>query len=241
MSPMSPRLAFALALSVATPALAQAPGAPFSAHALRDTLRQPVGLEYLVALPDGYEDGDQSWPLLLFLHGAGERGDDLSRVAVHGPTRRVAEGERFPFILVAPQAPEGTWWDARELGALLDEVERAYRVDPDRVMVTGLSMGGFGAWSLAEAFPDRFAAVAPVCGGGTPGRVCAAADVPIWAFHGALDDVVPVERSLEMVQRLRRCGGHVRLTLYPDAGHDSWTETYANPALYDWLLAQRRE
>ena len=207
---------------------------------LRDTVRQPVGLKYLVALPDGYDDGDDAWPLLLFLHGAGERGDDLGRVAIHGPTRRVVEGERFPFVLVAPQAPEGTWWDARELGALLDEVERAYRVDPDRVMVTGLSMGGFGAWSLAETFPDRFAAVAPVCGGGTPGRICAASDVPVWAFHGALDPVVPVERSLEMVRRLEQCGGNVRLTLYPDAGHDSWTETYANPALYDWLLAQRR-
>ena len=128
-----------------------------------------MSLNFLVALPDGYDDGGRAWPLVLFLHGAGERGDDLSRVMVHGPTRRVAEGHRFPFVLVAPQAPEGAWWDAAALGALLDEVERTYRIDPDRVMVTGLSMGGFGAWALAETFPDRFAAVAPVCGGGTPG------------------------------------------------------------------------
>ena len=232
-------LLLALAVSASAQPAVPADG-PFTAHTLGDTLRQPVALDYLVALPDGYDEGDERWPLLLFLHGAGERGSDLGRVTAHGPPRHVAEGRRFPFVLVAPQAPDGAWWDARSLGALLDRVERDYRIDPDRVMVTGLSMGGFGAWALAETFPDRFAAVAPVCGGGTPGRICAAAGTPVWAFHGALDDVVAPQRSIEMAQRLRRCDGDVRLTLYPDAGHDSWTATYADPALYDWLLAQRR-
>lgn len=235
------RLPFLLVLLAATPAIAQTADGAFSTHRLRATVTDTVALGYLVALPDGYADDDrQSWPLMLFLHGAGERGDSLALVAVHGPPKLVAQGERFPFILVAPQAPAGGWWDARELGALLDEVAQSYRVDPDRVMVTGLSMGGYGAWSLAETFPDRFSAVAPVCGGGTPVRICAAADVPIWAFHGALDNVVPVERSIDMVRSLRQCNGDVRLTIYPDAGHDSWTETYADPAFYDWMLAQRR-
>lgn len=214
---------------------------PFVPRVLRAFVADSVRLDYLLVLPDGYDAApERAWPLVLFLHGSGERGQDLDRVKAHGPPRRVAEGARFPFILVAPQAPDGTWWDAGALGTLLDEVEAAHRVDPDRVSVTGLSMGGFGAWALAETFPRRFAAVAPVCGGGTPGRICAAATTPVWAFHGALDDVVSVQRSMEMVQRLERCGGDVRLTLYPDAGHDSWTATYADPALYEWILAQRR-
>ena len=236
----------ALVALMAVPAAAQptpdAPHDPMAAASFRGVVEQPVALDYLVALPDGYADGAEAWPLVLFLHGSGERGADLTKVKVHGPPRRLAEGERFPFLLVAPQAPEGGWWDAKALGALLDEVERTYRVDPDRVYVTGLSMGGYGTWALAEAFPGRFAAIAPVCGGGTPSRICPAveAGTKVWAFHGVLDDVVPVQRSLEMAERARRCGGDVRLTLYPEAGHDSWTETYADPALYSWLLAQRR-
>ena len=204
------------------------------------TAGDSVRLRYLLALPEGYDDGDAAWPLVLFLHGAGERGDDLSRVAVHGPPRLVREGHTFPFILVSPQQPEGGWWQADELAALLDEIESTHRVDPDRIYVTGLSMGGFGTWELLQDYPDRFAAAAPVCGGGTPGRICAARDVPIWAFHGGLDDVVPPLRSEEMVRRLERCDGDVRYTLYPEANHDSWTETYANPELYEWLLSHRR-
>ncbi len=237
------RSVLVLSLLVAMSAQAQPAGeAPFTARQLHTTVTDSVALEYLVVLPEGYADGEAAWPLVLFLHGSGERGDDLERIKVHGPLRHVAEGVRYPFILVAPQAPEGTWWEPRALGALLDDVERAYRVDPDRVLVTGLSMGGYATWALAETYPTRFAAIAPVCGGGTPSRICTAAEagLPVWAFHGALDDVVPLQRSLEMVQRYERCGGDARLTVYPAAGHDSWTETYADPALYAWLLAQRR-
>ncbi|GAB5536609.1 MAG: prolyl oligopeptidase family serine peptidase [Rubricoccaceae bacterium] len=204
------------------------------------TAGDSVRLRYLLALPEGYEASEEAWPLVLFLHGAGERGDDLRRVAIHGPPRHVREGQTFPFILVSPQAPEGQWWKANELAALLDEIESTYRVDPDRIYVTGLSMGGFGTWELLQDYPDRFAAAAPVCGGGTPGKICAARDVPIWAFHGALDTVVPPVRSEEMVNRLERCDGDVQYTLYPEANHDSWTETYANPELYEWLLSHRR-
>ena len=204
------------------------------------TAGDSVRLRYLLALPEGYEASEEAWPLVLFLHGAGERGDDLSRVAIHGPPRHVREGQDFPFILVSPQAPEGEWWKASELAALLDEIESTHRVDPDRIYVTGLSMGGFGTWELLQDYPDRFAAAAPVCGGGTPGKICAAREVPIWAFHGALDNVVPPVRSEEMVNRLERCDGDIQYTLYPEANHDSWTETYANPELYAWLLSHRR-
>lgn len=231
---------FALALLAATAVSAQPD--PLAARSLRVAVTDTVALNYLVALPDGYAADARAWPLVLFLHGSGERGDDLDRVKAHGPIRRILDGDPAPYILIAPQAPAGGWWDPAELGTLLDAVEREYRVDPDRVVVTGLSMGGYGTWALAEAFPERFAAIAPVCGGGTPSRICPAveAGLQIWAFHGALDAVVPLQRSLEMVQRAERCGGTPRLTVYPDAGHDSWTETYASPAFYDWILAQRR-
>ncbi len=152
------------------------------------------------------------------------------------------EGTAYPFVIVAPQQPQGSWWDARSLGALLDHVEATYRIDASRIYVTGLSMGGFGAWNMAETFPDRFAAVAPICGGGTPGRICAAIEsgTQFWAFHGALDQVIPVGRSVEMIQRIYGCGGTAQLTVYPDAHHDSWTRTYADPAFWEWMLAQRR-
>ena len=237
----------ALALASLMPTLhAQTPseGAPAAQteHTFAGvTPGDPVRLRYLLALPEGYEAGDASWPLVLFLHGSGERGDSLGLVSVHGPPRLVREGASFPFILVSPQQPLGSgWWKPRELAALLDEIESSYRVDPDRIYVTGLSMGGFGTWELLQAYPDRFAAAAPVCGGGTPGLICAAREVPVWAFHGARDAVVPEYRSREMVDRLEACDGDVRYTVYPDAGHDAWTETYADPELYEWLLSHRR-
>lgn len=239
------RLPLAVLLTVTAaaaraPAAQDTPVAGQTSEAFTGTARQPVALKYLLALPDGYDASDARWPLVLFLHGSGERGDSLARVAVHGPPRHAREGQRFPFVLVSPQAAEGAWWDARALGALLDGIEARYRIDPDRVYVTGLSMGGFGVWDLLETFPGRFAAAAPVCGGGTPGRICAARATPVWAFHGALDTVVPLQRTHEMTARLASCGGNVRFTVYPEAGHDSWTETYATPDLYAWLLSHRR-
>ena len=115
-----------------------------------------------------------------------------------------------------------------------------YRVDEDRVYVTGLSMGGFGTWSLLALHPDRFAAAAPICGGGTPRLACRAGRLPIWVFHGADDPTVPLRRSEEMVDALAACGGDVRFTVYPNTGHDSWTKTYDDPAFFDWLLEHRR-
>lgn len=120
--------------------------------------------------------------------------------------------------------------------ALLDEVTAAYRADTDRIYVTGLSMGGFGTWSLGIAYPDRFAALAPICGGNNPQQVSLLKQVPVWVFHGAKDTVVPLSQSEAMVEALREAGGDVKLTVYPEAGHDSWTETYNNDELYEWLL-----
>jgi predicted peptidase len=195
---------------------------------------------YLLHLPREY-DASRRWPLLLFLHGAGERGDDLSRVAIHGPPRLIREAAmELPFIVVSPQVSEDRIWSVAFLDALLDEIAASYSVDEDRVYVTGLSMGGYGTWHLAMEFPDRFAAIAPISGGATITGACTLRHVPVWVFHGALDEVVPPSRSEELVQRLRNCDGHVRFTLYEDAGHDAWTRTYADPELYRWLLTHRR-
>lgn len=198
-----------------------------------------VQLGYLVYLPKDYEDRE-SWPLLLFLHGAGERGEDLEQVKKHGPPKLIAQGEAFPFVVISPQCPSGRWWEPTELVALLDEIASKYKVDPDRVYVTGLSMGGFGTWRLAFFAPDRFAALAPICGGGEKYWSREIAHLPIWAFHGAKDTLIPPERSQSMVDAIKRDGGNPKLTIYPDAAHDSWTQAYDDPQLYQWLLEQKR-
>ena len=198
-----------------------------------------VTLDYLLCLPRDYQKKD-SWPLMLFLHGAGERGDDLERVKVHGPPKLIETGKDFPFIVVSPQCKSKRWWRPIKLTALLDEIVANYKVDEDRVYVTGLSMGGFGTWDLAAYTPDRFAAIVPICGGGEPYRTKQYPHLPVWAFHGDRDTVVPAQRSQDMVDALKKHDGNAKLTIYPEAGHDSWTETYDNPELYKWLLEQKR-
>ncbi len=204
------------------------------------TFQIPITMHYLIYLPKDY-DGKKPMPLLLFLHGAGERGDDIELVKKHGPPKLIAQGKDFPFIVVSPQCPKGRFWDARSLNTLLDNIEQHYAVDSSRIYVTGLSMGGFGTWALAAYAPERFAAIAPICGGGEKFWVRKLTHLPIWAFHGEKDSVVPPHRTTELVEQLKKLGGNVKLTLYPDAGHDSWTATYDNPELYEWLLKQRNE
>ena len=212
-----------------------------TAQELRRTIAKEVSCRYLLYLPPAYDTSRAAWPLVLFLHGAGERGTDLDQVKAHGLPRLLAAGKEFPFVAVSPQWPdEDSGWDTDVLSALLDEIEERWRIDPDRVYVTGLSMGGSGTWALATAEPDRFAAIAPICGRGRPRKAERIAHIPVWVFHGAKDEVVEIEASREMVDALEACGSNVRFTIYPEAGHDSWTETYGNPAFYEWLLAQRR-
>jgi predicted peptidase len=200
-------------------------------------------MEYLLALPKDYDkDTTKAWPLMVFLHGAGERGSDINKVKVHGPAKLVEQGKDFPFLIVSPQCPEGQWWNNRveTVMALIDEIAEKYRVDPKRIYLTGLSMGGYGTWSIATTFPDRFAAIVPICGGGQPYQAGNLKKIPIWAFHGGKDPVVPVAESERMVEAVKKAGGNAKLTIYPEAQHDSWTETYNNPALYEWLLKQSK-
>jgi predicted peptidase len=209
--------------------------------------KQVLAADYLLFLPAGYgADPAKRWPLILFLHGAGERGSNVWLVAKHGPPKIDTAETNFPFIVVSPQCPEGKIWSNDLLLALLDEIETKYAVDTHRVYLTGLSMGGFGTWSLGLSHPERFAAIAPMCGGGefiTPllADKSKLATLPVWAFHGAKDPVVPVEESERMVNLLKKSGGReVKLTVYPEAQHDCWTQTYANPELFDWFLQHAR-
>jgi predicted peptidase len=200
-------------------------------------------LNYLLFVPAAYgADPGKKWPLILFLHGRGETGTRLNKLKVHGIPKKVETQRDFPFIVVSPQCQYEFCWryELPTLNALLDEVVATQAADTQRIYITGLSMGGYGAWSLACLHPERFAALVPICGGGDPAAVCSLKNVPVWAFHGALDEIVAPEQSQAMVDALQACGGNVRFTLYPDLGHDSWTRTYDNPALYDWLLQQHR-
>jgi len=205
--------------------------------------KQTVRLGYLLFLPRGYgTDPEEKWPLILFLHGMGERGNDLKLVKKHGIPKIVGQQPDLPFVVVSPQCPDETMWRDHHLAlkGLLDETVANYAVDVHRIYLTGLSMGGYGTWSLATRYTELFAAIAPICGGGFPDFIREFKDVPVWAFHGAEDDVVKLEVGQRMVDALRACGGNVRFTVYPGVGHDSWTQTYDNPELYEWFLQHTR-
>ncbi|MEH2137306.1 prolyl oligopeptidase family serine peptidase [Nostoc sp.] len=203
---------------------------------------------YLLFLPDGlHPDGDRNQiqqpllPTILFLHGAGQRGSDLDDVKKHGIAKVVEQQPDFPFIVISPQCPRREYWNIERLSNLLDEVIASCAVDPDRVYLTGLSMGGYGTWHLAAAQPERFAAIAPICGGGNPQAAGKLKNLPVWAFHGAKDNVVPLSESEIMVSALKVHDGNVKFTVYPEANHDSWTQTYNNPELYEWFLQHWRQ
>lgn len=198
-----------------------------------------VRLKYLLYLPPEYKPDGDPWPLLVFLHGMGESGDNLEMVKRHGPPKLIAEGKHFPFIVLSPQAPR-PGWNVHAVAALIDAIAERYNVDRSRIYLTGLSMGGFGTWALAAEYPEKFAAIAPICGGGDPRTAPRLKDIPVWVFHGAKDPVVPLAASQRMVDALKAVGGNVRFTVYPDAGHDSWTVTYNNPELYEWFLKHRK-
>lgn len=262
-----------LALAAAAVAAAQAPDPELmqTRQKFQAQFSQKVEVGYLLYLPPGYEaKAARKWPLILFLHGAGERGTNLAVVAAHGPPKLVKKNPPVPknetdaarqnreaatrllaekFIVVSPQCPPDQSWDPDVLLGLLDIVIATQKVDPGRVYLTGLSMGGFGSWALLGKAPERFAAIAPICGGGNsidillPGRGKAAAlkSLGVWAFHGAKDPAVAVGESERMVNTIRKAGvKDVQLTVYPEAQHDSWTETYNNPKLYEWFLAHER-
>ena len=267
-------IAASLMLAVVTVATAQDldPDLMQSRQKFQTQLTKKVDLGYLLYLPPGYDaKAAKKWPLILFLHGAGERGTNLPLVSMHGPPKLVKKNPPVPknetdaaradretgtkllrenFIVVSPQCAVGERWDSDALLALLDSVIASQKVDAGRVYLTGLSMGGYGSWALLGHAPERFAAVAPICGGGNSigillpgsGKAAALKTLPVWAFHGAKDPVVVLAESERMVTAVKKAGAKdVQLTVYPEAQHDSWTATYNNPKLYEWFLSHERK
>lgn len=236
----APRRAWLVGMLAAGASLTARAGMSATQAVFKGEITKSVALRYLIWTPEAAQKPAAGWPLVIFLHGSGERGGDLSKVTAHGPPEQAAAGRLFPFVLVAPQAERGDSWDSDAIEALRVHLLAHLPIDPDRVLVTGLSMGGYGAWNYAASYPDRVAAIAPVSGIGDTERARRVARVPVWAFHGALDDVVPLAGDAEMVRAVRRFGGKVKFTVYPDVGHGAWDQAYGDPGLYTWLLAQRR-
>jgi predicted peptidase len=217
-------------------------------------------LNYRLLRPRPF-DPAQKYPLVIFLHGAGERGDDNYKQLVHGMNDFASDEimAKYPAFVIAPQCPEGQAWGginrlarvptpASELtpalAATLSAVEalrKEFPIDDKRIYITGLSMGGYGTWTAIANRTELFAAAAPICGGGEVTSANKIKDIPVWAFHGDKDTTVPPEQSREMIASLQAAGGNPKYTEYADVGHNSWAQTYSDPALYEWLFAQRKK
>ena len=232
-------LAVLLAAAGLVPLSAADRGLPIGRSVHRISLHDPVAdhVNYLLYVPPGYaRDSTVDWPLILFLHGSEQRGDDPSMLDNMALLAFAEKAQDFPFIAVIPQCPRNTHWPPRFVKEVLDTVEGALRIDRSRVYLTGFSMGGYGTWQTAAAFPGTFAAIAPICGMSDLPDASRLAGIPIWAFHGAQDVNVPVTESQKMIATLRRSGADARLTVYPDLAHDCWTMTYRDSRLYLWFL-----
>jgi len=210
-------------------------------YGLRKKRGETKPTRFLLDLPAEYgQHPMREWPLVIFLHGSGEGGEDLSVLRHQGLPKLVAQGQKFPFILVSPQAPTG-YLLGTQIIEVLDEVEAKYHVDADRVYLTGLSMGGNGTWFTALEFPDRFAAIVPIAATGDPGGAARLRKLPTWYFMGGKDTNVTPGRAQQMVQAMKVAEVPFHFTLYPEAGHvETWEKAYADPSLYEWMLAQRR-
>jgi predicted peptidase len=217
-------------------------------------------LLYRLLVPPLYDPhgGETKHPLLIFLHGAGERGDDNQAQLKHGSDFMKSLARDYGCFVLAPQCPRNKRWvevdwtssDHRlpdqpsetmgRLLKLLQELQRELRIDPDRLYVMGLSMGGYGTWAMIQRDPDKFAAAVPICGGADTERAPQIKHVPIWCFHGAEDRAVPTKRSRDIIQAIRQAGGNPKYTEYPGVGHDSWNPAFREPELPKWLFAQKR-
>ena len=201
-------------------------------------------LAYYLYYPENYhKESEKKFPVLLFLHGGGESGDSLVAIKRNGPPKMIVDGKQFPFLILAPQNPhQKKWWNTRAVNQLLDSIVANNRIDKKRIYLTGLSRGGGAAWEMAVQYPDKFAAMAVVCGmTPVPYAAWIDKDLPIWVFHGEEDNSVPFSESEVMVKRLKDMGYDVKFTRYPGVGHNSWTLAYNTEELYDWFMNQKLE
>ena len=213
-------------------------------HLVQDELETVTkeNLKYYLYYPEDYFDSDDDFGLLLFLHGGGESGGNVEEIKDTGPPKMLAEGKQFPFLILAPQNPHAKkWWNTDAVVKLLDSVVDANRVDKNRIYLTGLSRGGSASWELATQYPEKFAAMAVVCGmTPLPYAHWMDKDMPIWVFHGDQDEVIDVEESDKMVEKLREMGHDVRYTRYKGVGHNAWDRAYTTDSLYTWIAKQKR-
>ncbi len=236
---LSALLAFMLSISLVPGGAGKPGGQSAQKLTVQDTGTDHIN--YLLYLPSSYgRDIVTQWPLIVFLHGSEERGDDPDMVKEYGIPSWLDARDDFPFIVISPQCPTGLRWSPAWIKSLLDEAEGKLRVDESRVYLTGFSMGGYGTWDTAVAYPERFAAIAPIAGGGNAGLAGRLKDMPIWAFHGEADVNVPVTESISMVDAVRPYTKDVKLTIYPNMTHDVWTLTYKNDELYAWFLSHAK-
>ena len=216
-------------------------------------------LPYRLLKPRNY-DSKQAYPLVVFLHGMGERGSDNAVQLDNGVSElfaRDAAMEKLPAVVIVPQCPEGensneySWsnWrpgtpsittPTRLVLEIVEAARKEFTVDGNRMYIGGLSMGGFGTWNVTQEYPDLFAAAFPICGGGDPGKAARIATLPLWVFHGAMDETVPPQLSRDMVKAIQEAGGHPGYSEYPSVGHNSWTNAFEEPRLLEWLFAQKR-
>lgn len=217
-------------------------------------------LPYRLMIPLNY-DKQQKYPLVLFLHGAGERGDDNAKQLIHGMNDFAKDENRtkYPAFVIAPQCPTGQKWADVDWGAdthalpvkpsesmqltldLLVALQKEFSIDAKRLYVTGLSMGGYGTWDVISRYPGMFAAAVPICGGGDEKQAGLLSKLPIWVFHGDQDKAVKPERSRNMVEAIKKAGGKPLYTEYEGVGHNSWDRAYSDPKMMEWMFAQKLE
>jgi predicted peptidase len=211
----------------------------FARAELSNVYGQREKVDYLIYYPQGYFKGDR-WPLLIYLHGSGQRGHDLNQVLSWGLPLLIEKGLSLPIMVVSPQCRANRGWDSNLLLSLTDHLEQRFAIDRDRIYVCGESMGGYGTWALTAAAPDRFAAAVPICGGGKVENADRLTKLPIWSFHGGQDNVVPIAKNQKMVEAVRENGGDVRFTIFSDQGHGITEAVFSRGDLFTWLLAQQR-
>lgn len=201
---------------------------------------QKVDLGYVLHRP---QDLKSKKPLIVFLHGSGEKGTDIEKVKVHGPFKYLKTHDIDAYIL-APQCRENEYWQEESLYRLIQKIIKENNIDTNRIYLTGLSLGGWGTFKLGFAHPELFAALVPICGFTDRldrDEACKIKDIPTRIYHGVLDDVVNPEYSMDVYKELKKCNGNVTLTLFDDANHDSWSRVYDNPEIYDWMLSQSKK
>lgn len=206
---------------------------------IKTEIIQKHELGYALHIP---ADIKEKKPLLIFLHGSGEKGTDIEKVKIYGPFKYLKDHKLDAYVL-APQCPENEEWDAEVLYRLILKIQKENNIDSDRIYVTGLSLGGWGTWNLAFAHPDMFAAIVPISGFVDLiqlEQTCKIAKIPTRIFHGLMDDVVNIDYAITIYKELKKCNSNVELTIFDDAGHDSWSRVYDSQEIYDWMFKQVR-